>query len=66
MASFDNTGLVLVIGVFFEKDQKFDSKLEFHSVDITGIKGKFQSLFLEETLELKEMTLEGDKISCLF
>lgn len=49
VASFDNTGLVLVIGAHYEMlPNKLNNKLELHSVDLEGSKGKFESIFLEE------------------
>lgn len=41
VASFDNTGLVLVVGAFYEQEGKPINKLEFHQIEIDGTKGKF-------------------------
>ena len=49
VANFDNTGLVMVIGAYYEMENKqMNNKLELHSVSLDGSKGKFESIFLGE------------------
>lgn len=53
LATFDNTGLVMVVGAFYEvEDKKMINKLELHQIESDGSKGKFNSIFLEENVPL--------------
>lgn len=56
--TFDNTGLILVIGCTYLKEEIEYSKLEMHSISEGGSKGKFQNLFLQETGRINNIVFQ--------